>query len=161
VARQLAENIGRAALNAAFTGQGPLAGILGTASQASTPNQVGGLAGLLQGLFSVGGGGGTVKAGPVASGGPVIRGQPYTVGEMGREIFVPDQNGRVVPVGPGQMAQGPRVVINNMAGVGVGVETVRSPQGPELHIQLEQVVGSLMDTGALDGALRRRLDMVR
>jgi hypothetical protein len=130
VARQLAENIGRAALNAAFTGQGPLAGILGTASQASTPNQVGGLAGLLQGLFSVGGGGGTVKAGPVASGGPVIRGQPYTVGEMGREIFVPDQNGRVVPVGPGQMAQGPRVVINNMAGRWRGRGDRQEPAGP-------------------------------
>lgn len=32
-----------------------------------------------------------------ASGGPVAAGVPITVGELGREVFVPDQPGRIVP----------------------------------------------------------------
>ncbi len=32
-----------------------------------------------------------------AVGGPVTAGQAYTVGEVGRELFVPSQNGRIIP----------------------------------------------------------------
>lgn len=35
-----------------------------------------------------------------ASGGPVRKGQPYIVGERKAELFVPDQNGRIVPQVP-------------------------------------------------------------
>jgi VIT1/CCC1 family predicted Fe2+/Mn2+ transporter len=33
----------------------------------------------------------------MAFGGPVLAGQPYNVGEMGREVFVPHSNGSIVP----------------------------------------------------------------
>lgn len=36
-----------------------------------------------------------------ASGGPVSAGQPYTVGERGPELFIPDSAGRIVPNGGG------------------------------------------------------------
>lgn len=38
----------------------------------------------------------SVLAGGRASGGPVEAGMPYTVGESGRELFVPDVNGRII-----------------------------------------------------------------
>jgi hypothetical protein len=34
-----------------------------------------------------------------AEGGPVMGGVPYTVGEQGREIFIPSSNGTIVPNG--------------------------------------------------------------
>lgn len=79
--------LARAALQAAFTGQGPLASFLGFAPAASAgPNAVGGLAGLLTGLFRAGGG-------------DVQAGRAVTVGELGTEIFVPDQDGKIYPIG--------------------------------------------------------------
>lgn len=45
---------------------------------------LGGLGSLLSGIFR-------------AQGGPVKKGQPYIVGEKRPELFVPDQNGRIVP----------------------------------------------------------------
>ena len=36
-----------------------------------------------------------------ANGGPVSAGQPVTVGEMGREVFVPQQNGTILPLAKG------------------------------------------------------------
>lgn len=60
--------------------------------------------GLLGGLFSfasglLGGGGGSsgVGRGARAIGGPVRAGVPYVTGENGRELFVPQQNGVIVP----------------------------------------------------------------
>jgi len=32
-----------------------------------------------------------------ASGGIVVKGRPYIVGELGKEIFVPDENGKIIP----------------------------------------------------------------
>jgi hypothetical protein len=67
----------------------------------------GGLEGLFSGLFGGGGGDltevGTSAAGSVtlsgmrAAGGPVTAGQSYLVGEMGKEIFTPQQNGMIIP----------------------------------------------------------------
>ncbi|WP_342163079.1 hypothetical protein [Methylobacterium sp. SD21] len=110
----------RSALQAVFTGQGPLAGLLGTAASASSGNQVGGLAGLFAGgLGSSAGsplpgaqgpslpGGGLGGIGDFfaslfrANGGPVDAGQAYTVGERGRELFIPNRNGQIVPIMPG------------------------------------------------------------
>ena len=36
-----------------------------------------------------------------ANGGPVSAGRPYTVGEIGREMFVPQVDGQIVPIGRG------------------------------------------------------------
>ncbi|MBW4964384.1 hypothetical protein, partial [Sulfitobacter sp. CW3] len=38
-----------------------------------------------------------------ANGGPVSAGQPVTVGEMGRELFVPNADGKVIPITAGGM----------------------------------------------------------
>jgi hypothetical protein len=61
-------------------------------------------------------------AGARASGGPVVRGRTYLVGERGRELFTPDSSGRIIPnhhiaamaggprhVRPGRGATGPLV----------------------------------------------------
>jgi hypothetical protein len=50
---------------------------------------------------TIGGGAGTPKPKPKASGGAVIAGQDYIVGEFGPERFVPDRNGRIEQVGSG------------------------------------------------------------
>lgn len=100
VFQNLAKTLARAALQAAFTGQGPLASVLGFAAPASAgSNAVGGLLGAVTGLFRAGGG--DVKAG-----------QAVTIGELGREVFVPDQDGKVYPIGSARSA-GVTVVINN------------------------------------------------
>ncbi|MFE1599932.1 hypothetical protein [Methylobacterium sp. ID0610] len=83
----LEKQLARSALQALFTGQGPLAGILGTAPAASAgSNAVGGLFGEVSNLFR-------------ANGGAVQAGRAYTVGELGSELFVPGQDGRVIPIG--------------------------------------------------------------
>ncbi|WP_375458889.1 hypothetical protein [uncultured Enterovirga sp.] len=85
------QSIARAALQAAILGQGPLAGLFGTAS--STSGQAGGLIGSIASLF--GGGGSSIPA--RAAGGPVSAGQPYLVGERGPELLVPRNAGMIVP----------------------------------------------------------------
>lgn len=96
----LEKQLARSALQALFTGQGPLAGILGTAPAASAgSNAVGGLAGMFTSLFR-------------ANGGPVDAGRAYTVGEMGRELFIPNQNGRIVPIERGTRGMGSPVSID-------------------------------------------------
>lgn len=99
ILRGVQAQLGRATLQAAFTGQGPLAGLLGTAPPASAgPDAVGGLAGLFKSSF------GSLGSLFKANGGPVEAGHAYTVGEMGRELFVPAENGRVVPIARGTPA---------------------------------------------------------
>ena len=97
VLNNLVKSFQRSALQAIFTGQGPLAGLFQTAAPASAgPNAVGGLAGIISSFASFN---------PIpsfrANGGPVTAGIPYTVGEMGRELFVPGQSGQIVPLGRG------------------------------------------------------------
>lgn len=85
----------------------------------------GGLLGFIGSLLGIGGGGGAIGGtggsvlrggiptygipGGRAYGGPVLAGVPYTVGEMGRETFIPDQSGYVAPRGMmgGQMVFAP------------------------------------------------------
>lgn len=93
----------RAGLQALFTGQGPMAGLLGTAPKASAgDNTVGGIAGLVS----------SVMGGFRANGGRVSAGKGYTVGEIGQELFVPDQDGRIVPAGRGGGGGGAGPVLN-------------------------------------------------
>ena len=87
----IAQQLFRSGLQSAFTGQGPLAGLLGTAPKASSGDTVGGIAGLFTTFFG----------GARANGGPVEVGRAYTVGERGREMFVPNQNGQIVPIAKG------------------------------------------------------------
>ena len=78
---------------ASATGGG-FSGILG--------NLAGGLLGNLGGFFDFFSGANTASSVPGphrARGGPVIAGQPYIVGERGREAFVPETDGMIVPSG--------------------------------------------------------------
>lgn len=100
VLNSIAQQVFRSGLQALFTGQGPMAGILGTAPAASEgSNAVGGIAGFFSHLFGR------------ANGGPVNAGQAYTVGERGREMFIPNANGQIVPIaaGGGGPSSGPSV----------------------------------------------------
>lgn len=76
-------NVSRQLLQAAITGEGAFAKILGFAS--ATP---GGTGGILGALFSTSG---------KADGGPVSAGVPIRVGERGEEIFVPKTAGTILP----------------------------------------------------------------
>lgn len=80
----LVKRLADAALQAALLGQGPLAGLFGTAP--ATSGGVGGLVGALFGGFR-------------AAGGPVSAGRAYVVGEKGPELMVPGRSGYVVPNG--------------------------------------------------------------
>jgi tape measure domain-containing protein len=75
----LVKKLAETALQAVLLGKGPLAGLFGTAGG-------GGIIGGLFGAFAPG----------RSLGGRVMAGQPYTVGENGRETFVPSQNGRII-----------------------------------------------------------------
>lgn len=105
----------------------------------------GGLGGLLGGLFNPTG---------RASGGQVKPGVAYTVGESGRETFVPTQAGRIIPNGKGGGSM--QVVINNNAGAQVQARQVQGPQGPRLEVQIEQMLGGMVASGGLDKALKQR-----
>jgi len=78
--KKLALQLALAAAQAALLGTGPLAGLFGALG--------GGLAR---------GGGVDPWAGMRENGGPVTRGNAYIVGEKRPEVFVPDQNGRIIP----------------------------------------------------------------
>lgn len=77
---------------------------------------------LLWGIGQIGGAGAKAdfrNAIPgLATGGSAFKGQPYVVGENGPEVFVPSQNGRVVPnhagasLGGGAVAAGTNIVVN-------------------------------------------------
>lgn len=139
----LTKRLADMALQAALLGQGPLAGILGTAGAN------GGVGGLIGTLFK-GLGFGTGKA----SGGSVYPGRAYTVGESGRETFVPTTPGRIVP--HGKLGGSLQVVINNNAGAQVSTRQTEGPQGPRLEVQIEQVLGGMISDGRLDKPLRGR-----
>ncbi len=86
----LTKRLADAALKAAFLGEGPLAGLFGTAKG-------GGIFGSISGAFFGGGGGGLPFGGARAAGGPVSPGRSFLVGEKGPEMFVPKSAGKIVP----------------------------------------------------------------
>ena len=91
------------------------------------------LSGFLGGLFGGGGGGATATGagqymgfgfgGAKALGGNVSAGQAYTVGEQGREMFIPSTNGQIVS----NDDLGGNVTVNQTINVSTGVsQTVRA-----------------------------------
>lgn len=140
VMKRLAASLVKAALQAALLGQGPLAGVFGTAG---TGGNVGGLVG---GLINFG----------RASGGGVNAGQAYRVGERGPETFVPTTPGKIVPAGRG----GGGLVVNVTNNTPAQVETrPRSDGGFDMII--DQIDGalaqrSLHGQGALTTAFAAR-----
>lgn len=131
--------LAKAAIQAALLGTGPLAGLFGTAAPASAgTNAIGGVVGLLTGGFRAGGG--DVKAG-----------RAYTVGELGRELFVPATDGRVVPIarGAGAGAGGGAPVSVNIAidARGATPDAVAALQGQLARLEAS-LPGRIMQTQA-------------
>lgn len=88
---QLLNTLIKAAAQALLLGQGPLAGLFGTAA---APGAIGGLFGGFR-----------------AGGGPVSPGKGYVVGERGPEIFMPRSAGAIMPNGGGSGGGSARVVV--------------------------------------------------
>lgn len=108
VIKNLASSLLKAALQASLFGSGPLASLFGSSAG-------GGFFGSLFG-----------KPAGRASGGHVNAGEPYMVGERGRELFVPSQSGSIMPrVGGG----GFKVIINDNVGASVGTRERQGANG--------------------------------
>lgn len=76
--------------------QGPIAKLLGMLGN-SIGGGLGGKAGLGQSIYPVVNGVDPLAPLGHAMGGPTSAGQPYLVGERGPELFVPSQNGAIIP----------------------------------------------------------------
>lgn len=114
VFENLTKSITKAALQAALMGTGPLAGLFG--SPANANGSGGGILGsLLSGL--------TQNPTGRADGGSVYPGRAYTVGESGRETFVPTTPGRIVP---SRKSAAP--AINFITPPGLAIEPAGPPQ---------------------------------
>ena len=88
------------------------------------------IAAALGSFFASGSTGGTVPPKPTAIGGPVQRGVPRIVGEMGKELFVPSSSGSIVSnkaLAAAGVGGGGGITVNQTINVTTGVQqTVRS-----------------------------------
>ena len=114
------------------------------------------LAGALGGLFgggSYGGGAGTAGVkyfSPRAAGGPVSKNSPYMVGERGRELFVPNQSGSIVP---NHQLGGGGVVVNQTINLSTGVQqTVRAEMTNMLPQIAQAAKGAVLDAKRRGGS---------
>lgn len=116
----------------------------------------GALGGVFGGIFGGGGGisGGAGTAGvyypaPRAMGGQVNKNTPYMVGERGRELFVPNQSGSIVP--NNQIGGG--VTINQNINVSTGVQqTVRAEMTNMLPQIAQAAKGAVLDAKRRGGS---------
>lgn len=149
---RIADAIKRAALEALFFGEGPLAALFGGAGGKGP--MAGGISGLLSELFG----------GKRAAGGPVNAGTAYLVGERGPEIFAPGRNGMILPNSAlGGGGGGTTVQIIDQRGGGAPVTTQRK-RGPDGREMIIMTVRDATATGELDGSQRRfgvRPEMVK
>lgn len=153
VMKNLATQLAKAAIQAALMGTGPLAGVFGTAPAASAgSNAVGGVFGMIPSLFRAGGG-------------DVTAGRAYTVGELGREMFIPDRNGRIVPIGAQASggASGGAAPQMNVRVINNTPSQVSTRQGRDgsLNLVIDQVEGYMAERvtrgrGSLSQALSSR-----
>jgi phage-related minor tail protein len=99
-----------------------------------------------------GGGGGR------AAGGPVEAGRAYTVGEHGRELFVPSSAGRIlsVPQAKAAMGGGDGVVVHQTINVTTGVQqTVRNEIQSLMPQIAESAKTAVADARQRGGSYRR------
>jgi len=116
----------------------------------------GALGGVFGGMFGGGGGisGGAGTAGvyypaPRAMGGQVNKNTPYMVGERGRELFVPNQSGSIVP--NNQIGGG--VVVNQTINLSTGVQqTVRAEMTNMLPQIAQAAKGAVLDAKRRGGS---------
>jgi len=125
---RLADKVVDMALNAAFS---------------SNKSGLGGLGSIFSSLF---GGGGGVSMNPTgrASGGLVRTGTPYTVGESGRETFVPTTPGRIIPHGSG--AGSTIVNIVNNSGEPVSQKKSKTAGGERIDVMIGAMVAQQTST---------------
>ena len=117
----------------------------------------------LVGSFSSGGGGilGSVFTGLTgrASGGSVQAGQPYMTGESGRELFVPQTNGRILSPAQTNNAMGgggDNVTVNQTINVSTGVQqTVRTEIKSLMPQIAESAKGAVVDAKRRGGSYGR------
>lgn len=91
-----------------------------------------------------------------ASGGPVSAGQPYMVGEQGRELFVPKQDGAIIP--NGALGGGGDFIINDYAGVSIARRETGAGSRRSTEIDIEaRLARSAGDTNSpLNNVLNMR-----
>jgi len=150
VFQNVAKSLARAALQAAILGQGPLAGLFGTSGQNGA---LGGLVGLITSAFSGKAAGISFNPTGRAQGGQVKAGTAYTVGEFGRETFVPTTPGQIIPH---NKTGGSNVHVSITQAPGVKVTRgPDGPQGPTFHAQIDDMVANaLMNGSKTAGALK-------
>lgn len=103
----------------------------------------GGWAGFASGFASSFTGGGK------ASGGPLMAGQGYIVGDGGKpELFVPGESGRLVPLGQGGGGGGNKMTVN-IHNAPAGTET-RQSTAPDGGLQLDVLIGGVVKAVAGD-----------
>jgi len=119
------------------------------------------IAGFMSGIFAGGfGGGGGVSGGagtagvyypaPRAMGGQVNKNTPYMVGERGRELFVPNQSGSIVP---NHQIGGGGVVVNQTINLSTGVQqTVRAEMTNMLPQIAQAAKGAVLDAKRRGGS---------
>lgn len=118
----MAKQLAKMAINAAFTGTGPLAGLFGTAAPASAPAGTGG------GIFGMIGTLAKAFAGGFADGGTVPSGQWAVVGERGPELLRPSSSPRIVvpsvsaPAGGGGGSAGGSTNVNSRMAISINLE---------------------------------------
>jgi chemotaxis regulatin CheY-phosphate phosphatase CheZ len=114
------------------------------------------IAGYLGGLGGFGGGGSNYSYGQLtgrpmlAQGGIATKGQPYMVGERGRELFVPNQTGRVIP---NNQLGGGGVVVNQTINLTTGIsQTIRAEVTNMLPQIKEAAKGAVLDARRRGGS---------
>jgi hypothetical protein len=92
---------------------------------------------------------------PRAGGGPVEAGQPYVVGERGRELFVPQQDGRITP---NSRMSGGSVEVNVYGGSQEPeIQRTRNGNGGErIDVILDRKIQEAAASGKLDKPMRAR-----
>lgn len=106
---------------------------------------------------------GAAMGGGRATGGPVMGGQSYLVGEEGPEVVTFGQSGRVHPIGPaleGGRANVKLEVINNGPPMEARTETATAPDGTEIvRLIINTVAGDMADGGRTAQAMQGRFGL--
>lgn len=88
-----------------------------------------------------------------AKGGDVSGGTPYIVGEQGPELFVPGNNGYIVPSGDLSTEGGKAIVVNQNIIVNAGVsQTVRAEMAQFMPVIKQQAIQGVMEMSRRGGS---------
>ena len=92
---------------------------------------------LINNSFSSGAGDTAKVSGELATGGPVMKGSTYLVGEKGPELFTASNSGNIVP--NNQLGSGTTVNVYTQPGETAETKTQSTPQGDVVEIFMKQV----------------------